>query len=238
MRLDRRLCELAFGTRKEVQALIRQGLVTVGGQTVRDPGQHTDDAVVITVKGTAVDTRRIRHLIMNKPAGVLTAARDARQQTVMDLLPPVYGTLSCMPVGRLDRDTTGLLFFTSDGELNHRLLSPQRHVDQTYRAQVDADLTQEDVERFAQGMDLGDFVTETAELVLEGPRTGLVTIHEGKFHQVKRMFEAVGKQVLLLDRLSFGPLKLPKDLPRGTWRELNREEIQSLYRQVGMEEPV
>ena len=115
MRLDRRLCELAFGTRKEVQALIRQGLVTVGGQTVRDPGQHTDDAAVITVKGTAVDTRRIRHLIMNKPAGVLTAARDARQQTVMDLLPPVYGTLSCMPVGRLDRDTTGLLFFTSDG---------------------------------------------------------------------------------------------------------------------------
>ncbi len=94
------------------------------------------------------------------------------------------------------------------------------------------------MERFAQGMDLGDFVTETAELVLEGPRTGLVTIHEGKFHQVKRMFEAVGKQVLLLDRLSFGPLKLPEDLPRGTWRELNREEIQSLYRQVGMEEPV
>jgi 16S rRNA pseudouridine516 synthase len=143
-----------------------------------------------------------------------------------------------MPVGRLDRDTTGLLFFTSDGELNHSLLSPQRHVDKTYRAQVDADLTQEDVERFAQGMDLGDFVTETAELVLEGPRTGLVTIHEGKFHQVKRMFEAVGKQVLLLDRLSFGPLKLPEDLPRGMWRELNREEIQSLYRQVGMEEPV
>ena len=238
MRIDRRLSELAFGTRKEVQALIRQGLVTVNGQTVRDPGQHTEDTAVITVRGAAVDTRRIRHVIMNKPAGVLTAARDACQQTVMDLLPPVYAALSCMPVGRLDRDTTGLLLFTSDGELNHRLLSPQRHVDKTYRAQVDADLTEEDEARFAEGLDLGDFVTERAELVREEPRTGLVTIHEGKFHQVKRMFEAVGKQVLLLDRLSFGPLALPADLPRGGWRELNREEIQSLYRQVGMEEPV
>ena len=229
MRLDRRLCELAFGTRKEVQALIRQGLVTVGGQTVRDPGQHTDDAAVITVKGTAVDTRRIRHLIMNKPAGVLTAARDARQQTVMDLLPPVYGTLSCMPVGRLDRDTTGLLFFTSDGELNHRLLSPQRHVDKTYRAQVDADLTQEDVERFAQGMDLGDFVTETAELVLEGPRTGLVTIHEGKFHQVKRMIHAVGTEVTYLRRISMGNLVLPDDLPVGKAVEIDEESMKKSF---------
>jgi 16S rRNA pseudouridine516 synthase len=103
---------------------------------------------------------------------------------------------------------------------------------------VDADLTQEDTVRFSEGLDLGDFVAESAELVLEGPRTGRVTIHEGKFHQVKRMFEAVGKQVLELDRLSFGPLTLPGDLPRGAWRELTREETEGLYRQVGMEEPV
>ncbi len=238
MRLDRRLSELAFGTRKEVQAMIRQGLVMVNGQTVRDPGQHTEDADSLAVRGVPVDTRRIRHVLLNKPAGILTAARDRKQPTVMDLLPQVYSTLACMPVGRLDKDTTGLLLFTSDGELNHRLLSPQRHVDKTYRATVDADLTQEDTVRFSEGLDLGDFVAESAELVLEGPRTGRVTIHEGKFHQVKRMFEAVGKQVLELDRLSFGPLTLPGDLPRGAWRELTRKEIESLYRQVGMEEPV
>lgn len=236
MRLDRQLSELAFGTRREVQQLIRQGNVTVRGETVRDPGTHTESGDEITVRGQKVDTRRIRHVILNKPEGVLTAARDPKQPTVMDLLPEVYRTLACMPVGRLDKDTTGLLLFTSDGELNHRLLSPARHVDKTYRAIVDGELTEKDVERFAEGLDLGDFVAEKAELVLEGPETGLVTIHEGKFHQVKRMFEAVGRQVLKLDRLSFGPLRLPENLERGAWRELTAEEAESVYRQVGMEE--
>ncbi len=235
MRLDRRLSELALGTRREVQALIRQGLVQVDGQTVRDPGTHTDDTAEILVRGMPVDLRRNRSLMMNKPGGVLTAARDRKQKTVMDLLPEVYLSLGCMPVGRLDRDTTGLLLFTTDGELNHRLLSPARHVDKVYRAKVDLMLTQEDVRRFEEGMDLGDFVTRPAELVIEDSLTGIVTIHEGRFHQVKRMFEKVGKTVLQLDRLAFGPLRLDENLKAGEFRELTDEEIAALHLAAGME---
>ena len=162
---------------------------------------------------------------------------DRKQKTVMDLLPPVYASLGCMPVGRLDRDTTGVLFFTTDGELNHRLLSPARHVDKVYRATVDLELTEADVLQFARGLDLGDFRAEPAELVIESPHTGLLTIHEGKFHQVKRMFEAVGKTVTQLDRRAFGPLSLEtiRDLAPGTYRELTDEEARAMYLAAGME---
>ncbi len=237
MRLDRRLSEQALGSRREVQALIRAGQVAVDGQVIRDPGAHTEEHQEIRVRGEVLDLRRTRHLIMNKPGDVLTAARDRKQKTVMDLLPPVYASLGCMPVGRLDRDTTGVLFFTTDGELNHRLLSPARHVDKVYRATVDLELTEADVLQFARGLDLGDFRAEPAELVIESPHTGLLTIHEGKFHQVKRMFEAVGKTVTQLDRRAFGPLSLEtiRDLAPGTYRELTDEEARAMYLAAGME---
>lgn len=236
MRLDRLLVTLAIGSRRDVQALIRQGLVSRNGEIARDPGMHVEETDQILVRGQRIDTRLTRHVMLNKPEGLLTAARDKKQRTVMDLFPPEFATLACMPVGRLDRDTTGLLLLTTDGELAHRLLAPQRHVDKTYRAEVDADLTAEDVRSFAEGLDLGDFTAAGARLVMEGPRTGLVTIHEGKFHQVRRMFEKVGKEVLRLDRLSFGPLSLDPSLGRGAWRELTEDEVRKLYESAKMEE--
>ena len=173
--------------------------------------------------------------MLHKPAGLLTAARDKKQPTVMDLLPEVYGAIGCMPVGRLDKDTTGLLLLTTDGELNHRLLSPGRHVDKTYLAQVDGPLEARHVAAFAAGLSLSDFDAQPSELVILGPQTGRVTVHEGKFHQIKRMFSAVGREVTKLHRESFGSLTLDPALPEGAWRELTDAELAALYRDAQME---
>ena len=140
-----------------------------------------------------------------------------------------------MPVGRLDKDTTGLLLLTCDGELNHRLLSPGRHVDKRYRALVDGELGEKDAEAFAAGMDLGDFTAQPAKLTILGPSLAEVVIAEGKFHQVKRMFAAVGHEVQQLHRCAFGPLELDPSLPEGSWRELTAEELQALRQAAGME---
>ena len=154
MRLDRWLATLSVGSRSEVKQWIRDGQAAVNGQTVRDPAHPVDtEQDSLSVNGKALDGRVIRHVMLHKPAGLLTAARDAKQPTVMDLLPPVYRSIGCMPVGRLDKDTTGLLILTCDGELNHRLLSPGRHVDKRYRALVEGELTEKDVETFAAGME-------------------------------------------------------------------------------------
>ena len=154
----------------------------------------------------------------------------------MDLLPEVYASIGCMPVGRLDKDTTGLLFLTTDGELNHRLLAPGRHVDKIYRAEVDGPLTQAHVDAFAAGLHLSDFDAQPAKLEIIGECMGLVTVHEGKFHQVKRMFSAVGREVTALHRLTFGSLRLDESLPEGQWRELTEDELDALYRDAQMEE--
>ncbi len=160
------------------------------------------------LNGKLLDGRIIRHVMMHKPAGVLTAARDPKQPTVMDLLPPEYSSMGCMPVGRLDKDTTGILIFTCDGELNHRLLSPARHVEKRYRALVEGGLEEKNVEAFAAGMDLGDFTAQPAKLTILGPSLAEVVIAEGKFHQVKRMFAALANDVPALHRCASGPLEL------------------------------
>jgi 16S rRNA pseudouridine516 synthase len=152
----------------------------------------------------------------------------------MDLLPDVYESIGCMPIGRLDKDTTGLLFLTTDGELNHRLLAPGRHVDKTYRAEVDGPLDASHVAAFAEGLHLSDFDAQPAKLEIVAPTTGLVTVHEGKFHQVKRMFTAVGREVTALHRLTFGSLTLDESLEEGQWRELTEEEIAALYADAAM----
>lgn len=240
MRLDRWLVTLGVGSRSQVQKLVRSGAVTVNGAVVRDPGQSCDEHGALTLRGEALDGRLMRHVMLYKPAGLLTAARDKKQPTVMDLLPETYAAIGCMPVGRLDKDTTGLLLLTCDGELNHRLLAPARHVDKVYRATVDGSLGQQDMDAFAAGLHLGDFDAQPAELVIEQSSetqaTALVTIHEGKFHQVKRMFEAVGRTVLTLHRLTFGPLEL-RGVEEGEWRELTGEEVRALYAAAQMEEP-
>lgn len=238
MRLDRWLVTLGVGSRSQVQKLIRQGAVTVNGMPVNDPGASCDtDSAELALHRQPIDGRLTRHVMLHKPAGLLTAARDKKQPTVMDLLPDSYASIGCMPVGRLDKDTTGLLFLTTDGELNHRLLSPTRHVDKTYLARVDGELTQADVQAFAEGLHLSDFDAKPALLEIIEPTLGRVTVQEGKFHQVKRMFSAVGKEVIQLHRESFGALRLDAALPEGQWRELTDDELRGLYADAQMEEP-
>lgn len=236
LRLDRWLVTLGVGSRSEVQKLVKKGAVKVNDVPVRDPGQQVDEAnALLTVNGAPLDGRLTRHVMLHKPAGLLTAARDKKQPTVMDLLPEVYSAIGCMPVGRLDKDTTGLLFLTTDGELNHRLLSPGRHVDKTYLAEVDHPLEAKHVEAFAEGLHLSDFDAQPALLEILSPNTGRVTVHEGKFHQIKRMFSAVGCEVTKLHRETFGSLTLDPELPEGEWRELREEEIAALYNDAQME---
>lgn len=236
LRLDRWLVTLGVGSRSEVQKLVKKGGVKVNDFPVRDPGQQVNEkTAVLTVNGVPVDGRLTRHVMLHKPAGLLTAARDKKQPTVMDLLPDVYSAIGCMPVGRLDKDTTGLLLLTTDGELNHRLLSPGRHVDKTYLAEVDGALDASHVAAFAQGLHLSDFDAQPAKLEIVAPQTGRVTVHEGKFHQIKRMFSAVGREVTSLHRETFGSLTLDPQLPEGQWRELTAEEIAALYKNAQME---
>ena len=236
LRLDRWLVTLGVGSRSEIQKLVKKGGVKVNGMPVKDPGMQVDEkSAALTVNGQPVDGRLTRHVMLHKPAGLLTAARDKKQPTVMDLLPEVYASIGCMPVGRLDKDTTGLLFLTTDGELNHRLLSPGRHVDKTYLAEVDGTLDERHVAAFAEGLHLSDFDAQPAKLEILGPQVGRVTVHEGKFHQVKRMFSAVGCEVTKLHRETFGSLVLDPSLPEGEWRELTEDELASLYSDAQME---
>lgn len=236
LRLDRWLVTLGVGSRSEVQKLVKKGGVKVNDAPIKDPGMQVDENTArLTVLGQPVDGRLTRHVMLHKPAGLLTAARDKKQPTVMDLLPEVYASIGCMPVGRLDKDTTGLLFLTTDGELNHRLLSPGRHVDKTYLAEVDGTLNESHIAAFAEGLHLSDFDAQPAKLEILAPHLGRVTVHEGKFHQVKRMFSAVGCEVVKLHRETFGSLTLDPNLPEGEWRELTVDELSALYSDAQME---
>ena len=235
MRLDRWLATLSVGSRSEVKQWIRDGQAAVNGRVILDPALSFETAQdSLFLNGQELDGRVMRHVMMYKPAGLLTAARDTKQPTVMDLLPPVYRGIGCMPVGRLDKDTTGLLLLTCDGELNHRLLSPARHVEKRYRALVEGMLEEKDIGIFAAGMDLGDFTAQPAKLTILGPSLAEVVIAEGKFHQVKRMFSAIGHEVLELHRRSFGPLELDPSLAEGQWRELMAVEEKAQREAAGM----
>jgi len=235
--LDRYLAAGGERSRSDAGKLLRAGLVRVDGFVERNPARKVDpDAQAITVAGEAVADRRLQYYLLHKPAGVLTAARDSRAATVMSLLPDVFPRRKVFPVGRLDKDTTGLLLLTNDGELAHRLLSPRRHVLKEYHAWVRGRLTQEDVRAFRLGISLSDFTAEPAELriVSASPEKslGVLLLREGKFHQVKQMFSARGHTVLQLHRAAFGPLRISADLSEGAWRELSSEEIEAL-RQAG-----
>ena len=235
LRLDRMLVTLGKGSRSEMQKAIRGGRVRVNGDVQRDPSVQVGEDAEILLNGEKLDTRLTRHVMLHKPAGLLTAARDKKQPTVMDLLPAEYAAIGCMPVGRLDKDTEGLLLLMDDGELAHRLLSPKYHVDKRYFARVDGPLDQADVDAFAAGMTLGDglmCLPAGLEPLAEG--TCIVTLREGKFHQVKRMLAARGAPVLYLKRLSMGPLTLDAELPIGGWRELTAEETASLRCTAGL----
>ena len=234
MRLDRLLTTLAVGSRIQVKTMLRAGRVTVNGQVVRSADAHVQPGDRLTLDQQPLDARTTRHVLLNKPCGVLTAARDPKQPTVLDLLPPAYRACGCMPVGRLDKDTTGLLLLTTDGTLAHRLIAPERHVDKVYEAEVEGALEEADIAAFAQGIPLKDFTALPARLEILGPGRGRVTVREGKYHQVKRMFGARGKPVLRLHRTAFGPLALDAGLAPGKYRELTEKEIAALYQAAGM----
>lgn len=229
-RLDKLLAGTGRWSRKEVKDLIRQGRVLVDGiPAVRAEDKYPDTAR-FTVDGEAVTCGGFTYLMLHKPGGVLTATEDKRQKTVLDLLPEHLRRIGLSPVGRLDKDTEGLLLLTNDGGLAHRLLSPKYHVDKVYYARVDGTLSRSDVEAFAAGMTLGDgleCLPAGLELLEEG-RACLVTLREGKFHQVKRMLAARGAPVTYLKRLSMGPLTLEEGLAPGQWRPLSGEELKKL----------
>lgn len=235
MRIDKYLALQGLGTRSEVRALLRGGHVQVDGQAARDPGMAIEPkTAVVLLDGAPLVYRAALHAMLNKPAGVLTAATDGRHTTVMDLLPRYFTAMECMPVGRLDLDTEGLLLLTTDGALAHRLLSPKRHVDKVYAATVDIPLVEADIAAFAQGLALSDFTALPAKLeILTDTTQALVTVQEGKYHQVKRMFQARGKQVTHLKRIAFGPLTLDDALAPGDWRELTDTEYTALVKAAG-----
>lgn len=235
MRLDKYLAQQGLGSRNEVRALLRAGRVCVDGAILTDGAQHIDPGQqAVTLDGGALVYEASLHIMLNKPQGILTAARDPRHRTVMDLLPARYASMGCMPVGRLDLDAEGLLLLTTDGPLAHRLLSPRRHVDKVYEVDLDAPLVPEDVEAFAQGLTLSDFTAQPATLaILPGGLSAHVTVHEGKFHQVKRMFLARGKTVTRLKRLSFGGVALDDSLAPGAHRPLTPQELETLITAVG-----
>ncbi len=229
MRLDRFLCELNIGTRSQVKELIKKGNVSVNGVIITKSDTNineTSDEVLF--KGEKLRYREYVYIIINKPDGVVTATRDKNLPTVMDLIKPLP-VRDMSPVGRLDRDTTGLLLITNDGELSHRLLSPKYHVDKTYLVTCEHSLTENDINRLCEGVDIGDDEPTLPARVKTSNGTDIfLTIHEGRFHQVKRMLEAVDNKVTKLKRVSFGPLDLPGDLKEGEWRELTEDEIQKI----------
>lgn len=229
MRLDRYLAEMGAGSRSELKKAIRAGRVTVNGSVMRDPaGQiRADDEVCLD--NIRIAYEKYVYYMLHKPAGVISATEDKRQQTVLDLIDERQRK-GLFPVGRLDRDTEGLLLITNDGELAHRLLSPKKHVDKVYFARLDGPVGEAERKMFAEGLRVDDTLTALpADLEILDPASEVrVTIREGKFHQVKRMFEAVGREVLYLKRLSMGPLFLDESLPIGAYRRLTSEELSAI----------
>ena len=229
-RLDKIISATGKKSRREVREMVRQGRVLVDGKPAPAADMKVDpQTAVILLDGEPLGYEKFTYVMLHKPAGVLTATEDRRQETVLDLLPPELRRRALSPVGRLDKDTEGLLLLTNDGQLAHRLLSPKSHVDKVYYARVDGALEPGDIAAFAAGMTLGDGLEcLPAGLEILSPTEALVTLREGKFHQVKRMLAARGKPVLYLKRLSMGRLRLDPALAPGAWRMLTEEERSAL----------
>ena len=239
MRLDKFLVACAVGSRTEVKNFLKTGGVTVNGNKEKSAKlQINEDTDEICFDGQKLEYEEFVYYMMNKPQGVISATEDPKHKTVLDLLDDLARSKEVFPVGRLDIDTHGLLLLTNDGKLAHALLSPKRHVDKTYLAQVKGIMTDEDIETFAQGIPLKDFTCQPAKLELVSVDTEKdqslvrVTIAEGKFHQVKRMVAYCGKEVVDLQRLTMGTLTLDEGLKRGEWRRLTKDELKALLESV------
>lgn len=241
LRLDKYLADMGCGTRQEVKKYIRQGRITVDGEIVKKPEYKVDEASQsVSFDGNELGYAHFEYYMLNKPAGVVSATEDTRDRTVLDLIEDKKRK-DLFPVGRLDKDTVGLLLITNDGALAHRLLSPKKHVDKCYFARIDGQVTKETVKAFAEGVNIGtdeeEEWTMPGELEIVSVNAGeedaftseiRLTIREGKYHQVKRMFQAVGMTVTYLKRETFGALVLDENLKQGDYRPLTDEELKSL----------
>ncbi|MDY4277900.1 MAG: pseudouridine synthase [Faecalicoccus sp.] len=225
VRLDKFLSHMGYGTRNEVKNIIKNGWVTIDGETIKKADFQVKEDQTVYVDDVPVSYVRYEYYILNKPAGYVSATEDNLYPTVMELIPSIRNDL--YPVGRLDLDTEGLLLVCNDGQLTHELLSPKKHVLKKYYVEFEGSLPENVIDIFAQPMDLDDFVTKPAQLEVLDQDKAYLTISEGKFHQVKRMFQKVGCEVTYLQRVCFGPLEL-KDLEIGRARALTPEEIELL----------
>lgn len=231
LRIDKFLADMGKGSRNEIKEFIRKGLVSVNGVKVKSSGEKADiELDIVELDGTKIEYAMFEYYILNKPLGVISATDDAREKTVLDLIESRRDGL--FPVGRLDKDTEGLLLITNDGQLAHRLLSPRSHVDKTYFVRVDGKLTSEHAKLIADGLRVDEDFTALPgklDIVESGSVSeGYLTIHEGKFHQVKKMMEACGCAVTYLKRIRMGSLTLPEELAPGEYRELTPQELSDL----------
>lgn len=232
MRIDKYLANINVGSRKEVHSLIKKKVVTVNGELVTTPKQQVKEDDLVVVDGNEIAYQQYHYFLLNKPKGVISATEDRSQQTVISLLKTKDRYQGIAPVGRLDKDTTGLLLLTNDGALAHELLAPNKHVTKVYRAKISGIASEETIKTFASGITLGDgtkLKPAKLEILAQDKVHDLsqieIQIQEGKYHQIKRMFGAVGMKVLELDRISMGKLSLPTDLKRGQYQEITRDKI-------------
>lgn len=232
LRLDKFLADVGIGTRTQVKQMIRKGQIQVNGTVIKKPEYKIDaQKDRVAASGEELSYQKYRYFMLHKPAGCVCATEDRKEKTVLSLVPEEYRK-DLFPVGRLDKDTEGLLLLTNDGDLAHRLLAPKKHVDKTYYAKIEGQVTEQDVEAFREGIDIGDdrlTMPAVLEILHSSDLSEIqVTIQEGRFHQIKRMFEAVGKKVLYLKRLTMGPLHLDPLLGPGEIRPLTEEEVKAL----------
>ena len=235
MRLDKFLANSGIGTRKEVKELLKKRLIKVNDEIVKDGKIHVDENEdTVKYKDEIISYKKFVYIMLNKPNGVISATEDKVHKTVIDLLGDEYRTFEVFPVGRLDIDTEGLLLLTNDGVLSHNLLSPNKHVDKKYYVELEKLLTETDIAKLENGVELKDFTTKDAkvEIIENGEESDKIrvynTISEGKFHQVKRMFKAVGNEVKYLKRVKMGTLSLDENLKLGEYRELTEDELTKL----------
>ena len=232
MRLDKYLCEAGKGTRSEVKKIIARGDVSVNGSIIRDPAAKLDEnSDEVAIGGVPVRYADFEYYMLNKPKGVISASRDKRDKNAVCVTDLIQEKIrqDLFPVGRLDKDTEGLLIITNDGELAHRLLSPKHHVDKTYYAELDSSVSREGAERIMAGVDIGDDKpTLPCQINMLSDSSCFITIHEGRYHEIKRMFKTEGRTVNYLKRISMGPMSLDTELEPGEYRSLSPEEIELL----------
>lgn len=231
MRIDKYISGCGYASRKDVKKLIKQGLVFIDGEVCKKPEEQTDENSIVEVDGERLIYREFVYLMLNKPQGCVSAVYDKKYHVVTEFVPEEYAHFEVYPVGRLDIDTEGLLILTNDGQFAHEMTSPKKDVYKRYFAVLDKPMEEKDVEIFAGGMEFKEFTAKSAKLeITENPNEVYIEIAEGKFHQVKRMCERVGKTVTYLERVAIGNLKLDKSLEKGEVRELTKDELDMLHK--------